>query len=75
MCKMLLMVTLNCVMKQHADVQNALDGYIELCEEATRMHDSILVLLPEGEKEKDEICVMLLHYIMKRTLEQTNFEG
>ncbi len=39
---------------KHADVQNALDGYIELRDEARWMHDSIMILLPESEKEKHE---------------------
>lgn len=37
------------------EVQNALDEFIEVCEDAKSMHESLLVLLPGDEKEKHKV--------------------
>ena len=36
---------------KNSEVQNALDGYIELCDDIKCVHDSIMGLLPQDEKE------------------------
>ncbi len=37
-----------------SEVQKSLDGFVELCDEIRYMHDSIMILLPHGAKEKHE---------------------
>lgn len=37
-----------------SEVQNALDGFIELCDDIKCVHDSIMSLLPQEEKERHE---------------------